>query len=115
MVFRNPSRSKIRCVQVDGCLTFPGKKCDFLLIEPSDYEHFIELKGADVRGAATQLRATIVAISRDALRAAKHCFVVSTTCPLLTTEIQNLKKEFKKGFQAELIIKNKLCEHSLGC
>lgn len=114
MIFQNPSRQTLRRVQVDGCLPIDGIKCDFLVISESDFEHFVELKGADVRHAADQLSATIALISTSVGVAAKHCFIVNTRCPLLTPEIQNLKKRFKKQFNATLTIKNMVCEHTVG-
>jgi hypothetical protein len=113
MVFQNPARKKLRRVQVDGCLAIDGIKCDFLVISETDFEHFVELKGADVRHAADQLSATIARISASVTVAAKHCFIVSTRCPLLTPEIQNLKKRFKKRYNATLTIKNMVCEHTV--
>lgn len=114
MVFQNPGRQELRHVRVDGCLAIDGIKCDFLVITQADLEHFVELKGADVRHAAAQLSATINHISTNAASAPKHCFIVSTRCPLLTPEIQNLKKRFKKQFNSSLTIKNIVCEYVVG-
>jgi len=111
MVFQNPSHQRLRRIKVDDCLAIEGIKCDFLMISESNCEHFVELKGADVRHAANQLSATIIQISASVAIAPKHCFIVSTRCPLLTPEIQNLKKRFKKRFNATLTIKNMVCEH----
>jgi hypothetical protein len=110
MVFANPARSDLRQVKVDGCLNIAGIKCDFLVISATDVEHFVELKGADVRHAAAQLEATIGVASTAAKHSPKHSFIISTRCPLLTPEIQNLKARFKKHFNSSLIIKNIVCE-----
>lgn len=110
MVFRNPAQHRLRRIEVDGCLDMAGPKCDFLMICPAEVEHFVELKGSDVKHAAGQLEATIRAISAVAKTTLKHCFVVSTRCPLTSPEIQNLKKKFKNNFNATLTIKNLVCE-----
>jgi hypothetical protein len=111
MVFQNPDRRRLRRIQVDGCLQFDGVKCDFLVISECATEHFVELKGSDVRHATEQLDATILKISADAKLAVKHCFIVSTRCPLLSPEIQVLKKRFKKHYNSTLTIKNIVCEY----
>ena len=110
MVFNNPARKELRRVQVDGCLNIQGIKCDFLVISEADVEHFVELKGADVRHAADQIEATIAIASANPKNSAKHSFIISTRCPLTTPEIQNLKARFKKHFNSSLTIKNIVCE-----
>ena len=110
MIFNNPAKKKLRRIQVDGCLELQGAKCDYLMISPAETEHFVELKGGDVKHSTRQLESTILAISLEAKKALKHCFVISTRCPLLSPEIQNLKKKFKNNFNSTLTIKNFVCE-----
>lgn len=114
MVFRNPHRKNLRQIQVDGCLNIKGAKCDFLVISESSVEHFVELKGSDVKYAATQIEETIQIASASPKNSPKHSFIVSTRCPLLTPEIQNMKSRFKKNFNSSLTIKNILCEFQIG-
>lgn len=113
MIFSNSARKGLRKVKVDGCLQIKGIKCDYLVISETAVEHFVELKGADVRHATAQLEATIQITSSNPKNGKKHCFIVSTRCPLLTPEIQNLKARFKKLFNSSLTIKNIVCEFEI--
>ena len=109
----NPGRVKLRRIQVDGCLQITGARCDFLVISPTPVEHYIELKGADVSRAVDQLANSILCLSMNSRQMLKVCIIVSTRCPLLTSEIQEKKKRFKRDFNAQLIIKNRECYESV--
>jgi len=108
--FFNPERKKVKCILVDGCAITDGNKCDHLLIDANDTEHFIELKGCDILHAVEQLEASIKQLSTN--RGIKYSFVISTRCPLSGTDIQNFRKKFKQKYNSELIIKNLMCEHT---
>ncbi len=108
--FINPEQKKVKCILVDGCAITDGIRCDHLLIDANDTEHFIELKGRDIKHAVEQLKASIMQLSAN--RGMKYSFVVSTRCPLSGTDIQNFRKKFKQGYNSELIIKNLICEHT---
>jgi hypothetical protein len=112
MCFSNPNRRKIKKITVDNCIIKDGKRCDFLLIDHNNIEHFIELKGKKVEYASTQIIETINKISQD-VNALKYSFIVSTSCPLITSEIQILKIKFKKKYNCILHIKNTFCEHHI--
>jgi hypothetical protein len=77
------------------------------------HEYYIELKGHDVEKALKQIERTIAKVSSNPQKITKHCFIISTRCPLASTKIQNLKKEFKKQYNANLTIKNILLEYTL--
>lgn len=112
MCFDNPNQREVQKILVDNCVIKSGKRCDYLLIDHNNIEHFIELKGKEVKHACMQLLDTIQKISQDH-KAMKHSFVVSTACPLTTTEIQNYKIQFKKKYNCTLQIKNNLCSHRI--
>ena len=107
--FLNPERKKVKCVKVDGCAIIEGDKCDYLLIDSNNVEHFVELKGPDLKHALAQLEASIRQLGKNTPR---YAFIVSTRCPLTGTDIQNAKKNFKNNFETTLIMKNLFCEHS---
>ena len=113
MCFSNPSRKSVQKIRVDNCLIKEGKRCDFLLIDDNNVEYFIELKGKQVEYACTQLMETIKKITRD-MSVLKHAFVISSACPLTTTEVQVYKSMFKRIYNSQLHVKNVYCEYCLG-
>lgn len=113
ITFINDSLQQVTVVTVDGCAITEGIRCDYLLIDNINKEYFVELKGKDIKRAVSQLERTIEVLSKDKQRQAKWCFIISTRCPLFTTEIQNLKIKFKRRYNSTLIIKNKYHEHHL--
>ena len=102
----NPQRASIRVVQVDDCAITKGIRCDYLLILLDGQELYIELKGSDVRHAVEQIVESINQLTCHQQCTFKWCFIASTRCPINSTEIQILKKKFKKNYNAKLIIKN---------
>lgn len=108
----NNNRKKLLEVKVDGCLiSIEGKRCDWLLIDiGSNHAYFIELKGCEIKEAFKQLENTIRIISEpkngyienEFIR--KSAYVICSRSPLLSTEIQNEKKNFKKKLKTELVI-----------
>lgn len=107
--FYNPNRKNVTCVVVDGCAIINGPKCDHLLIDANLVEHFVELKGSDVKHALLQLERSIEQLGVNTPR---YAFVVSTKCPMIGADIQRAKKKFKVKYDTNLIIKNSPCEHS---
>lgn len=105
--FHNPQRALYNRVQVDGCAITNGARCDNLLTSSDEHsEYFVELKGVDVKHALEQLEASIAAIGQ--YEDNRHAYVVSTNVvPSLSTTVQIKKKEFKKKFNAELVVKEK--------
>ena len=76
--FNNRSRRSIRRIRIDDCVIRDGKRCDYLLIlQDTNVEYFVELKGCQVRHAIDQLESTIKAVSADSRKLEKHCFVIS--------------------------------------
>lgn len=105
----NESKSRFKRVVVDDCAIREGERCDYLLIRQHDRsEYFIELKGSNIRKACSQLRKSMTVLRDGSLQCV--CFVISTRCPLMGTEIQLLKQEFRKKLNAILIIKNSPAE-----
>jgi hypothetical protein len=114
MVFLNKARKTVKVITVDGCAVTAGSKCDFLVKDKNDYEHFVELKGNDVVYACEQLATSIKALSANPTQAAKHSFVVSSRVfPAIRTTVQNLQSRFKSRFNCKLIVKNQQCEFSI--
>lgn len=112
LVIENPNQFKVCVVQVDGCAIKEGKRCDYLVIPDQQdikkvIEIYIELKGSKILHAIEQLEATIKKLSDDPAKQEKVCIIVSSQSPLITTKIQNFKKDFKKKYNAKLEFKNR--------
>jgi len=114
ITFLNPKQIEVRKIRIDGCVIKEGIKCDYMIITiHNGYEYYIELKGSDVDHALKQIERTITLVSSNQQRITKHCFIISTRCPLASPKIQDIKIKFKKQYNANLIIKNILLEHTL--
>jgi hypothetical protein len=112
IVFHNQSQKDLELVKVDGCLITDGLRCDYLIIEDNNFEHFVELKGCDVSHAIKQLTASFK-LSVCSKTHEKKAYIVSSRCPVSSPEIQILKLKFKKDFNALLSIKNTHCTVSI--
>lgn len=113
MTFNNPSQKNITKIRVDGCLIKDGRKCDYLVINHDQTEHFVELKGTKIYDACEQIELTIKALSKSIHKKLKYSFIVSSACPLITTDVQKLKIHFKKNYNCILTVKNIDCKHNL--
>ncbi|MBE9249453.1 MULTISPECIES: hypothetical protein [Aphanizomenonaceae] len=106
IVFINENSIELTKVQVDGCLDIQGVKCDWLLIINEPYiEIYIELKGSDVEHAFDQIENTIKIVSKNYKTVLKYCYIITTRCPITSTQIQVKAKLFKKNYNAVLKIK----------
>lgn len=106
ITFRNPRRIPVRRIVIDDCVITKGPRCDFLLINDSLVEHFVELKGSDVRHAITQLESSIRQVSADVYKGEKKAFVISTRCPLASPEVQAHQLKFRKKYRAALVVRS---------
>jgi len=107
MTFNNFKRRKIRKIEVDGCAITKGIRCDWLVINEADYEHFVELKGTDIVHACEQLKSSITQLSTNPQKSEKHSFIIAgKIVPAITTRIQIEKAKFKKQFNCTLIVKS---------
>ncbi len=107
ITFINSLKKDITRVKVDGCQIIDGLKCDFL-IKYNDNEHFIELKGSDVKHAIKQLTRTIKELGQNKCKK-RTSYVICSRSPLSSPEIQNRRIKFRKNLKSDLIVqKNKL-------
>jgi hypothetical protein len=114
ITFLNKRRIPIRKITVDGCAITAGIRCDYLVLNNKDDEFFIELKGADVKHACDQLLTSIGKLSASPNQKLKYSFIISSRiAPAINTTIQNLKAQFKKGFNCILVIKNQQIDFEL--
>jgi hypothetical protein len=113
MRFLNPERKTLKKIQIDNCVVKVGIRCDFLLKCDKEIEHFVELKGRDVKHACDQISQTIKDKSNNAKRDKKWAFVVSSRNPLINGEIQILKARFRRDYNCVLIFKNSPCAYTI--
>jgi hypothetical protein len=106
ITFLNPEQRSVRRVQVDGCAITDGMRCDYLLIDHTGHEHYVELKGSDVSHALDQIMRSIEQLSVEARTHPKSSYVSSTRCPLFSTDIQCHKLKFKRFYNSSLQIRN---------
>lgn len=111
--FGNSQRMQYKKVHVDGGAVMVGVRCDYMLTSDDEHEeHFIELKGTDVKHAIEQLHATIATLGEFTDK--RHSYVVSSNqAPALKTIVQKAKIEFKKKYKSTLDVKEKLIEVKL--
>lgn len=113
IIFKNETQSTIRKIRIDGCVINDGLRCDYLIIDNFGTQHFIELKGCDIKHAIDQIESTICKIVANPKLDRKEAFIISSRCPLIDTEIQSYKVRFKKYYNTKLEIKNIYCEHEI--
>jgi len=113
----NPTQISVEKVEVDGCEITNGIRCDFFMQKPKekkrDIEYYIELKGQDLKHAIAQIERTISILSNDAKKQKKVSFIICTRSPMNSTAIQNLRVNFKKKFNLNLIVKSSPYEYPL--
>jgi uncharacterized protein YjaZ len=68
----------------------------------SKEEIYVELKGSAVYRAVEQLRATIEKLSDDRAKRSKRCFIVFNRNPMIGTDVQKFKAQFRQTFKSGL-------------
>jgi hypothetical protein len=103
----NPEQHEVERIRVDGCAISTGKRCDWMARTKtnSPEELFIELKSAGrIQQAVTQIEPTINFLSSDIKNLRKRCLVVCTSIQIISTALQKYKAQFKKRYNARLIV-----------
>lgn len=109
LILNNPKKLLVKVIQIDDCvITGNNKRCDRLIILPSNKLIYIEFKGNKVDDAVEQIEATINYISQICPSSRSFgcaCLVVCRTCSKTPkTNILNHKQRFKKLYKADLRI-----------
>ena len=106
IVFQNDTRREILVITVDNCAIKEGDRCDYLITDSggNPTEHYVELKGRNVKHAVEQIKATIEKLSRDSRKLLKNCWIICTQNPLDNTQVQRFKVKFFKDYNAILKI-----------
>jgi len=107
--FLNPTEVENIIFELDDCVV--TRRCDFLLYDSNETEHFIELKGRDIAHAIDQFKTSVQQFGVENKH--KYCFIVSSRVKILQTIINNYKVDFANEFNAILKIKTVEMTHSL--
>lgn len=104
------------CIQVDNCMvkTHEYEKCDYTFIRQkknNDREfYFVELKNALIDKAYSQILTTIKKHFKSPPKKECFGFIVANRVPS-GTDVQNLRKKFKRDIGADLIVKSSVHTH----
>lgn len=82
-----------------------GLRCDGILVGDESmnwHEHYIELKGSNVRHAIDQLANTLKLLSREPRIQKKSCYAICSRIPRAGTDTQIVKKRFRALYSARL-------------
>lgn len=88
---KNPAQEKHLLIEVDGCAIVSGERCDEMLHLSSGREIYVELKGADIKKALSQISSTVHKMTRVGDRADRIGVVVSSRVPKEDSATQNAK------------------------
>jgi hypothetical protein len=104
IIFKNINQVEATCVIVDGCEITTDIRCDHLMLA-KEFEHFIELKGQNLKHAIEQILNSIKVLSSNITKQPKISYIICTRSPLSSAAIQNLQVQFRKNYNSKLIIK----------
>lgn len=103
----NVRREYIRKIIVDGCLISDNReRCDYVF-EIGRSCHcaiYIELKGADVEKAFSQLVATMIHLKERHKKSKIICYIVASRVPRCGPKVQQLKLQMARKYKALLIV-----------
>ncbi len=112
ITFINNLTRYIHKIKIDDCVIKEGPRCDYLLIDNADTYYWVELKGADVKHAIEQLKASMIKFGNKTNQS--YSFIISTKVnPSLSTTIQVKKRYFIEHFKSILNVKNSPCEFDI--
>jgi hypothetical protein len=103
----NSEERLVEQIVVDSCAITEGKRCDWLIRlndATSKEEVYVELKGSGVYDGVEQLRATIERLSVNRANYPKRCFVVFSRNPMIGTDVQKYKAQFRRTFNSILAL-----------
>ncbi len=114
MIFKNEKRKSVTKIRVDGCAVKDGIRCDWLVKNDKNVEHFVELKGTDVAHGCRQLERSILELSENVAKSVKHSFIIaSRLVPAINPTIQIFKRKFDGKYNSSLTVKNRKYECDL--
>lgn len=114
ITFVNPQGLTVKKIQVDGCLikNQNQSKCDWLVIANA-VEHFVELKGSDLKTAEVQLSTSIEKLSDGPKTGRKFAFLIVSSVPKKGVKVQDLQAKFRKRYNAILVVQKTKHNHTI--
>jgi len=104
IIFLNPGRKEVKKIRIDNCQITKGKRCDCLVMT-GNTQHFVELKGKQIKIVVEQLKRCISLLGLNGFR--KKSYIVDSRNPYISPETQNLILKFKRDTGSDLMRKNK--------
>lgn len=101
----NPEKTPVTKILIDGCLINDHReRCDFLFEIGEQCHHaiYVELKGADVRKAYSQIEATLIALKPRHNQCRILCFIVASRVPRASPSVQQLTIKLAREHKAQL-------------
>lgn len=120
-ILKNPQSKNICEIKVDGCLIKDNSliKCDYIfeIYENSNIAKliYVELKGVNLNHAKDQIISTdnLLKNRYSSQRAmSKKAFIVTTRCPVSSSDLRIIKTVLKKRYGIVLESKNTPCEYT---
>jgi hypothetical protein len=112
MYICNYARKDYVTILIDGCDISHGQKCDIgVYLVSSEERLLVELKGSDIKHAASQLQETLIHYALKKTAGVK-CFIISSNNPMSSTAAQSLKLTFRKSNGVPLFIEKTGFEYS---
>ena len=113
--FTNTDEEGVRVFEVDECaITGDVDKCDWLVIDDSGKEHFIELKSkTKVSHGIDQLGNTIRLMCSDKRNPDRLSFLVHKRSPQYRGKIQIRVADFEEEFNSPLYVRKSPHTHAL--
>lgn len=108
--FVNARERTVRQIELDR-ETLPsdfGPRCDGVLVGDESmarHEHYVELKGSNVRHALEQLENTLQRLSRDLTHQRKSCYAICSRVPRVGTDVQIAQRRFRTRYAARLSLR----------
>lgn len=104
---KNPSGDIIGKIVVDGCVIRDGRqRCDYVfeIGNPCRCVLYVELKGADLCKAFSQLNDTLGYFAQLHVSYKKICHIVASRVPKIAPKIQVMKAKMAKYHHASLFL-----------
>lgn len=107
-IFLNPTRTKVRKTQIDGCLIKQTTACDWLVVRDGAEGVLVELKGCDVAKAIEQIEATFVYLKSNGGLARKMAALIvcrnPPNHPSFSSKLLRAKNRLSTAYKAPLHI-----------
>jgi len=114
IIFKNDKQKPIRKIEIDDCVIKEGVRCDWLILDETDTEYFVELKSKHgIKHGIDQLRNSIKILCSNLRDPNRMSFLIHRRRPGYGTKIQTERLRFEREFNSSLIVKKTPYEYNL--